>query len=125
MLMLLLPFGSQLPYFLTTNMIEKLKLQLMLDNMSRNFPCPECEYKATWKGNLQTHIKSIHKGITFPCSECDYKATDKSNLQRHIRTIHKGETFPCPECDFKAKFKTGLIYHINSVHKGETLQCPL
>ena len=104
MLILFLPFGSRLPYF-TTNMIETLKLQLILENMSRNFPCPESEYKATWKGHFQTHIKANHKGETFQCPDCDHRATRKGHLQTHIKSIHRGETFPCPECDYKATEK--------------------
>ena len=82
-----------------------MKLQLILENMSKNFPCTECEYKATWKGHLQTHIKAIHKGETFQCPDCDYRATRKGHLQTHIKSIHRGETFPCPECDYKATKK--------------------
>ena len=38
---------------------------LLKDNkrvLSQKFPCPHCEYKATFKGSLQTHIKSVHEG---------------------------------------------------------------
>ena len=48
------------------------------------FQCPECEYEANRKGNLATHIKSIHKGEKFQCPECDYAATQKDSLVTHI-----------------------------------------
>ena len=92
--------------------------------MRRNFPCPDCDYKATLKGSLQRHIKSIHKGETFQCPDCDYKATHKSNIQTHIKSIHRGETFQCPECDYKTRWKSNLQMHIKAIHKGETVPCP-
>ena len=47
----------------------------------------------TKKGNLQTHIKSVHEGQKFQCQHCEYKATLKGNLQRHIKSVHKGLKF--------------------------------
>ena len=32
-----------------------------LPSEGQKFQCPHCEYKAAWKGHLQTHIKSVHK----------------------------------------------------------------
>ena len=61
--------------------------------MNRIFQSPECGYNAKWKSNLQTHIKTIHKGETFQCPECEYKAIWKGSLQTHIKAIHNGETF--------------------------------
>ena len=54
------------------------------------FPCEQCDYKATFKGNLLTHIKSTHEGVKFPCEHCDYKATEKGSLSKHIKSIHEG-----------------------------------
>ena len=52
------------------------------------YPCDQCDYKATKKGTLSTHMKSIHKGIKYPCDQCDYKATTKCNLLRHFNSVH-------------------------------------
>ena len=42
------------------------------------------------KGNLQTHIKSVHhEGQRFPCPNCDFRATRKSHLLRHINSVHE------------------------------------
>ena len=35
------------------------------------FSCDQCDYKATQKGNVGTHIKFKHKGIENPCGQCD------------------------------------------------------
>ena len=60
-----------------------------------NFPCDQCDYKATRKGHLLNHRKSRHEGVKFPCDQCDYKATERVNLLHHIRSIHAGVKFPC------------------------------
>ena len=58
--------------------------------MLPRFDCKQCDYKATKKGNLLSHIKSIHEGLKFPCEQCDYKATRKGNLLKHVKLIHEG-----------------------------------
>ena len=35
------------------------------------------------------HIKTIHDGVKFLCAQCDYKATQKDNLLTHIKTKHE------------------------------------
>ena len=86
--------------------------------LGKLFPCPHCEYKATKKGSLQGHIKSVHDGQKFQCPNCEYKATIKGNLQRHIQSVHEGKKFPCPHCDYKATFQENLQKHIKAIHEG-------
>ena len=64
----------------------------------KRFPCSQCEYKATQKGNLQKHIKSVHEGQISPCSHCGNRYTDRSSLMRHIKTVHEDLVFPCSQC---------------------------
>ena len=59
----------------------------------RNF-CDQCDFKATYKSNLLTHIKSIHEGVKYPCDQCDYKATWRSHLLRHLKSKHKAVKYP-------------------------------
>ena len=68
------------------------------------FPCDQCDYKATEKGHLRSHMKSIHEGVKYPCGQCDYKATEKCSLLIHIKSKHEGIKFPCDQCDYKAAF---------------------
>ena len=60
--------------------------------------CSQCEYKATQKGNLQKHIKSVHEGQISPRSHCGNRYTDRSSLMRHIKTVHEDLVFPCFQC---------------------------
>ena len=49
------------------------------------FQCPLCSYAAAYKGNLNSHIMSVHeKRKPFPCpAQCGYSCTQKSGLKRH------------------------------------------
>ena len=53
------------------------------------YPCDQCDYKPTIRGNLWNHINSKHKGVKYPCDQCDYKATQKQNLMKHIKSKHE------------------------------------
>ena len=57
-------------------------------------PCEQCDYKATQKGTLLTHIKSNHEGVKYSCEQCDYKATWKRSLFIHIKSFHEGVMYP-------------------------------
>ena len=81
------------------------------------FACDQCDYKATWKSHLLTHIKSIHEGLKIHCDQCDYKSTGRPNLLRHIKSKHEGYKFHCDQCDFKATGKHNLSSHIKSKHE--------
>ena len=55
------------------------------------FSCDQCDYKATQKSSLVTHIKLKHKGVVFPCDQCDYKAFRKGDLLNHKKLKHEEE----------------------------------
>ena len=69
--------------------------------------CPQCDYKATTKVSIQTHIRSTHYREFFPCPtlECEFKTSQKTYLQKHIKAIHEGLTLSCSDCDYKTSFK--------------------
>ena len=47
----------------------------------------------------------MHKGVKFPCEHCDYKATQKGNLLNHKKSIHEGFKYPFDHSDYKATLK--------------------
>ena len=53
------------------------------------FQCPHCEFKATKKGKLQTHIKTMHK------------LTKETLLQKHVKSVHGEDK---SEGDFKTEY---------------------
>ena len=54
------------------------------------------------------HKQSVHEGVKYPCRQCDYKATSKGNLTQHKRVVHEGVKYPCRQCDHKATSKGHL-----------------
>jgi hypothetical protein len=54
----------------------------------RRYPCSQCDYKATRKCYLITHIETIHLKIYHLCNKCDYKSLYKRNLTQHIKSKH-------------------------------------
>ena len=62
---------------------------------TKDFSCEQCQYKATRKVHLLSHMESVHEGTTFPCEQGDYKARCKSELLKHIKSIHEGVKFQC------------------------------
>ena len=75
----------------------------------KNFTCPEpgCGRRFTKKGNMNTHVQSVHSNKRYVCgsidmanlndvegwnssSACGKGFGTKANLQEHIRTIHVG-----------------------------------
>ena len=55
-------------------------MNLKPDLESVKFPCGQCNYKATIKSYLLTHLKSIHEGLKYPCGQCHYKATQNTDI---------------------------------------------
>ena len=84
------------------------------------FSCDQCEYKATQRSHLLTHIKSIHEGIKYPCEQCNFKATQKHHLLTHIKLKHEGVKYPCDQCDCKGTHKHSQ--HLDNVHKMTMVQ---
>ena len=52
------------------------------------YPCHQCDFNATQRGDLMRHIKSQHEGLRFLCDQCDYMATTKGHLMSHIKRKH-------------------------------------
>ena len=111
---LLLLLGSE--YLYRTIVVSDWFNNNIDSNMKKSFSCPQCDYKATKKYHLQTHIKSIHEGQTFACAQCDYRAKWKRYLQTHIKSVHEGQKFKCTQCDYTVKKKTLLQKHKKSAH---------
>ena len=44
------------------------------------FPCEQCDYKATLKEILLTHIKSSHENVKFPSKQLKLRMSDLNNV---------------------------------------------
>ena len=65
----------------------------------------------------EAHQMSVHEGIDYPCDQCDHKATRKKNLKRHKIYIHESIEYKCDLCDKFIK-RSNLKKHNMSVHEG-------
>ena len=88
------------------------------------FKCEDCEFETGRRGQLNIHVKSIHKKeVKFACSLCGYKSFFNHQVRSHIDTKHKSEDvrslkigcLPCKEeiahttCELETKVKHKLI----------------
>ena len=58
---------------------------------SMQYACDQCNFQASQKSNLKTHINSKHEGVKYVCDQCDYQAMQQGNLKKHITSKHKGK----------------------------------
>ena len=71
--------------------VAELIVHQSMHNGIRNYACDLCECKFKLKGNLNRHIKNVHRiGLCkmFSCSLCQYSSPIKQDLQRHIEKMH-------------------------------------
>ena len=64
-------------------------------HMGQKFKCPECEYHASYKGDIKKHQQSVHMGLKIRCPEFKYETSWKSALVTHKKFIHMGQKFKC------------------------------
>ena len=98
-----------------------LSLNVNLGNVA--YSCDQCEYKATQKWSLKSHIESILDNVAYSCDQCEYKATQKPKLKSHIESIHGNVTYSCDNCEYKATQKLSLKSHIESIHGNVANSC--
>ena len=66
------------------------------------YDCNQCDYTATLKGNLTTHIKSFHGEMKYLCNQCNSIFTLQGNLTTNIQSVHEGVKYGCNHCDYRA-----------------------
>jgi len=109
-------------FFCRTNL--NITMSSNQSSSTSEFKCHLCDRNFTQKGNLQTHINSVHLKVKFNCEFCDYESTQKGNLERHIHAVHlKLKPFQCDECDYSCGQSSDLKKHVDSVHKKIRFHC--
>ena len=71
------------------NKIRQRQPRNQISSEARSTVCPECGAKYSNRSTMLKHYRSKHEGIKYPCNQCDYQATEKGNLQKHIQRKHQ------------------------------------
>ena len=111
------------------NCKANLKLHKKSLHLREKYPCNLCDYEATQKGSLTTHIRHVHfKGQlpTLRCNECNFKSSSKASYKKHTKLFHSemAEVYTCKVCNFKTIHKSTLPMHERK-HKADmpTIKC--
>eukprot|EP00092_Neocalanus_flemingeri_P005948 GFUD01006406.1.p1 GENE.GFUD01006406.1~~GFUD01006406.1.p1 ORF type:complete len:496 (+),score=106.82 GFUD01006406.1:604-2091(+) len=91
------------------------------EHRDKHVKCEQCDYTATSRSNLWSHIGYVHKIVTWGCPECGQEI-NKLNKSRHMRQ-HKDKSFSCIPC--KKSFQNRLILarHVLYAHKHHRNKC--
>ena len=88
------------------------------------YSCKQCGQKFARQSSVTKHMK-IHEGVRFSCSQCDFQATFKYNLEIHIKTKHEDLKYTCNQCNQHYSHPSALKYHTDSYHNEEEYTCNL
>jgi uncharacterized Zn-finger protein len=82
------------------------------------FVCSMCPKMYTLNGNLDAHIKAVHRNLKpFHCFKCQKGFSFKANYQRHVQLMHeKSKSFQCLQCHKKFSLKDYLSRHVKTIH---------
>ena len=51
--------------------------------------CPNCSKVFAARKSMLQHHRAQHQGVRYPCDQCDYKATQRGDLKKHNNRYHK------------------------------------
>ena len=85
------------------------QVHLKMRNLTRNYN--QCEFIASYRDQLDTHIAYEHEGRVFRCDNCDFIGKNRHNLRNHLFSHHKEKVYNCDKCEYKCAEKSSLKKH--------------
>ena len=85
------------------------QVHLKMRNLTRN--CNQCEFIASYRDQLDTHIAHEHEGRVLRCDNCDFIGKNRHNLRNHVFSHHKEKVYNCDKCEYKCAEKSSLKKH--------------
>ena len=71
---------------------------------------------------------SVHENVKYPCNQCEYKATHRGNLKIHKMSVHENIKYLCNlcnQCNHPPAIKKGLVqmigYRISDLSSNEEI----
>jgi hypothetical protein len=100
---------------------QQQSLQASQSMEEKVFDCPDCEFEAHEKSQLDRHMVAVH-GTVFNCTECNFQAVDRVILSNHMMSNHVGKgplnvSNTCPKCPYQSTNKQHVMSHYNAVHE--------
>ena len=91
-----------------------LKTHVQRHNGEKNYACTLCSYKGVKLGDLQSHLKRMHKQqLPFCCEFCSKSYQNLSALMTHTGKVHiNEEKFSCDSCENKFQDVFELKQHL-------------
>ena len=109
---------------------------MLVNYFRKKYPCSNCDYQATAKGNLAKHQRIVHEWVKYPCGKYEYQATTNTtvadvNIKQLIKYISlntkgqymKESNTPCCKYEYIAATKESLTDHQRAVHEGVKNPC--
>jgi len=87
------------------------------------YKCNYCDYQATQRSHLKSHMAALHQQLVFCCDMCDFQSRWKSRMMAHTRAKHMGIFLFCDHCEFKTVEKHSLKVHIKKKHGDIQFAC--
>ena len=94
------------------------KLDLEKDS-NGYFRCPECNYKTSNSGNMESHYRSHTGERPFGCKLCGKTFTARGACIEHIRTHDDRFKLECSICYKKFTRSKKILKHAKEAHDGK------